>query len=117
MRFGASKKVNEDGIASYMSLESLHNLWTMCRHLVSRGAVSMLKQINYYGSLDRSGKGQATQAFKDVSSLSAPSLIQAQPAHCCQVQAQVAQITYPPRHQRPSSLDQVLGHLPRGEIC
>ncbi|EJT46222.1 hypothetical protein A1Q1_05179 [Trichosporon asahii var. asahii CBS 2479] len=65
MRFGASKKVNEDGIASYMSLESLHNLWTMCRHLVSRGAVSMLKQINYYGSLDRSGKGQATQAFKD----------------------------------------------------
>lgn len=38
MRFGASKKVNEDGIASYMSIESVHNLWIMCRHLVS-GAV------------------------------------------------------------------------------
>lgn len=36
MRFGASKKVNEDGIVSYMSLESVHNLWILCRHLVSK---------------------------------------------------------------------------------
>lgn len=36
MRFGASKKINEDGIVSYMSLESVHNLWILCRHLVSK---------------------------------------------------------------------------------
>lgn len=35
MRFGASKTVNEGGDVSYMCIESVHNLWILCRHLVS----------------------------------------------------------------------------------
>ena len=33
-RLGASKKVNEGGTASYMAIESVRNLWIVCRHLV-----------------------------------------------------------------------------------
>jgi len=35
MRFGASKATDEAGNVTYMSIESVHNLWVLLRHLVS----------------------------------------------------------------------------------